>query len=156
MKSYFDYDFEIGKLYIETQDELISRISFFKISGERKETPLIQNAKKQLDEYFAGTRRTFSLPLKLEGTEFQKSVWLELIKIPYGKTVSYFDIASKIGNPSACRAVGMANNKNKIAIVIPCHRVVGKNGSLTGYAGGLGIKEKLLGLEASNTLALQK
>ncbi len=151
MKYYFDYNFEIGKLYIESQEEYISRISFFEISGERRETPAIQNAKKELDEYFAGVRQTFSIPLKLEGTEFQKSVWKELIKIPYGKTVSYYDIASNIGKPSACRAVGMANNKNRIAIVIPCHRVVGKNGSLTGYASGLGIKEKLLRLENSTT-----
>lgn len=147
MKVFFDYEFPIKKLYIEADGEFITRISFFEIFGNKKETPVIKRAKKQLDEYFTGKRKSFDLPLKLEGTEFQKAVWQELMKIPYGKTVNYYDIACAVKNPKACRAVGMANNKNKIPIIIPCHRVIGKSGTLTGYAGGLEVKKKLLELE---------
>ncbi|MDO5305693.1 MAG: methylated-DNA--[protein]-cysteine S-methyltransferase, partial [bacterium] len=92
-------------------------------------------------------RTVFNLKLAPKGTPFQKKVWAELLKIPYGKTVSYQDIAVSIGNPDACRAVGMANNKNPIPIFIPCHRVIGKNGNLTGYAGGLDCKQALLEIE---------
>ncbi len=101
----------------------------------------------QLDEYLRGCRREFDFPIKLFGTDFQKKVWNVLKTIPYGKTVSYKDVAVAVGNPRACRAVGLANNKNPIAIAVPCHRVIGTNGKLTGYAGGLEIKEKLLKLE---------
>ena len=109
----------------------------------------ITGLSKELDEYFSGKRKTFDLPLKLNGTEFQKKIWQELIKIPYGKTISYKELARKAGNEKACRAAGMANNKNKIMIVIPCHRVIGSNGKLTGYAGGLKIKAALLRIEHS-------
>ena len=95
-------------------------------------------------------RKIFDIPIKLDGTEFQVKVWTELLKLPYGKTCSYLDIAKKIGNPNAARAVGMANNKNKIQIIIPCHRVIGSNKKLIGYAGGIKIKEKLLKLEKDN------
>ncbi len=101
----------------------------------------------QLTEYFAGKRKVFDLPLELKGTEFQKKVWQALREIPYGTTCSYGEIAAKIGNPKASRAVGGANNKNPIAIVVPCHRVIGANGSLVGYASGLRTKEALLKLE---------
>ena len=101
----------------------------------------------QLNEYFAGTRKSFDLPLKFDGTEFQNRVWRELQNIPYGKTISYKELAEKTGNIKACRAVGMANNKNPLPIIIPCHRVVGSNGKLTGYAGGLEVKKFLLELE---------
>lgn len=151
MRAFFDYEFPLTKLYIEADGEFITKISFFEIFGNKKETPVIKRAKKQLDEYFSGKRTTFDLPLKLEGTEFQKSVWKELMKIPYGKTASYYDIASAVQNPKACRAVGMANNKNKIPIIIPCHRIIGKSGALTGYAGGLEVKKKLLELEAGQS-----
>ena len=147
MKTFYDYDTPVGKLYIEAEDDYLTRISFFELFGKRLETPVIKETYKQLSEYFAKKRKTFDIPLKLEGTEFQKAVWHALMKIPYGKTVSYLDIARAAGNPKAARAVGMANNKNKIPIVIPCHRVIGTNGSLTGYAGGLEIKKKLLELE---------
>jgi methylated-DNA-[protein]-cysteine S-methyltransferase len=106
---------------------------------------------KQLSEYFEGKRTTFELPLDVEGTAFQKSVWNELLRIPYGETRSYGDIAKAIGKPAAARAVGMANHNNPVAIVIPCHRVVGQNGSLTGYAGGLQLKEQLLSIERQGT-----
>lgn len=147
MKNFYDYQTPFCKIYIEAEGDYITRISFFEIIGKRCETPVIKDAFRQLEEYFCGRRKVFDLPLKLDGTPFQKSVWKALIKIPYGKTASYLDIAESIGNKNACRAVGMANNRNKIAIVIPCHRVIGKNGSLTGYAGGLDVKERLLELE---------
>ena len=113
----------------------------------KKETPLIKKAAAQLGEYFEGKRKNFDLPLSLHGTDFQLKVWKALQKIPYGKMTSYGEIARVIGNAAACRAVGMANNRNPIAIVVPCHRVIGKDGSLTGYGGGLDLKEKLLKLE---------
>jgi len=104
---------------------------------------------RQLEEFFKGTRRTFDLVLAPEGTEFQKRVWAELVKIPFGETISYGDLAQRIGNPSASRAVGHANSKNPVALIVPCHRVIGANGTLTGYAGGLELKHKLLAWERS-------
>jgi methylated-DNA-[protein]-cysteine S-methyltransferase len=101
----------------------------------------------QLTEYFEGKRTRFELPLDVEGTPFQKAVWNELLRIPYGETRSYGDIARAIGRPGAARAVGMANHDNPVAVVIPCHRVVGRDGSLTGYAGGLHLKAQLLSIE---------
>ncbi len=101
----------------------------------------------QLSEYFEGKRTEFAIPLDFEGTPFQMSVWRALLEIPYGETRSYGDVAKSIGKPGASRAVGMANHENRIAVVIPCHRVVGQNGSLTGYAGGLHLKQQLLSIE---------
>lgn len=147
MKNFYDYETYIGRMFIEAEDEFITKISFFEINGERCEIPLIKKAYFQLNEYFNRRRKEFDLPLKLKGTDFQKSVFQELMKIPYGKTASYLDIAKAVGNPKACRAVGMANNRNNIAIVIPCHRVIGSGGKLVGYAGGLEVKQKLLDLE---------
>ncbi len=115
----------------------------------KQDTPLLLEAKRQLEEYFAGLRAAFSLPLAPKGTEFQKRVWRELENIPYGKTSTYGQIAEAIGNPNASRAVGGANHHNPIAIMIPCHRVIGADGRLTGYAGGLDIKETLLRLEGA-------
>jgi methylated-DNA-[protein]-cysteine S-methyltransferase len=102
---------------------------------------------RQLRAYFAGELETFDLPLAPRGTPFQQRVWAALCKIPYGETISYGELAKRIGNPNAARAVGLANGSNPIPIVIPCHRVIGSNGKLTGYGGGLPIKEKLLALE---------
>lgn len=147
---FYGYNTKIGKLYITADSDAITAISTQKPSGDEKETTLTKKAFLQLEEYFAGKRKTFDLPLKLDGTEFQKRVWQELIKIPYGKTISYKELAKAVGNEKACRAVGMANNKNKIMIIIPCHRVVGSNGDLTGYAGGLDIKKQLIDLEKCN------
>ena len=104
---------------------------------------------RQLAEYFAGQRREFDLPLDLRGTDFQKRCWQALLKIPYGETRSYADVARAIGNPAAVRAVGLANGQNPIAIIVPCHRVIGSDGSLTGYGGGLEAKRKLLELEGA-------
>jgi O-6-methylguanine DNA methyltransferase len=103
----------------------------------------------ELDEYFAGERREFSVPLDLRGTEFQLACWNALLEIPYGETRSYRDIAEAIGHPHAYRAVGMSNNRNPVAIIVPCHRVIASNGSLCGYGGGLDLKRKLLDLEQS-------
>lgn len=116
-------------------------------SAEQKNTPLIALAKSQLEEYFQGRREAFTLPLQPVGTPFQRKVWDALCTIPYGETRSYKEIALQIQNPKGCRAVGMANNRNPIMIVIPCHRVIGSTGALVGYAGGLDIKEWLLGHE---------
>ena len=112
--------------------------------------PVLRQAVEELREYFAGERREFTLPLAPAGTPFQQQVWAALREIPYGATCSYGRIAGRIGRPKACRAVGMANNRNPIAIVVPCHRVVGASGALVGYAAGLEVKEKLLALESMN------
>ncbi len=146
------YDTVIGKIIIEESEEKISRIEIVngteKFEGkEEKETELINKTYKELDEYFNSKRKKFDIPLKIEGTEFQKKVWNALLEIPYGETRSYLDIAKRVGNPKASRAVGMANHNNKIIIIIPCHRVIGSNKKLVGYAGGLDVKEKLLKLE---------
>jgi methylated-DNA-[protein]-cysteine S-methyltransferase len=101
----------------------------------------------QLDAYFKGELTKFDIELNIQGTDFQKKVWKELVKIPYGETLSYGELAKRIGNPKASRAVGMANGKNPISIIVPCHRVIGKNGSLTGFGGGLDAKKTLLDLE---------
>ena len=153
------YDFEIGELAICEENGKIVLVNVVKTKEDieemaknsiQKETSLIKNTKQQLDEYFAGKRKKFDIPIKLDGTDFQIKVWKELLKIPYGETCSYLDIAKRIGNPKASRAVGMANNKNKIIIIVPCHRVIGSNKKLVGYACGLDVKEKLLELERGN------
>lgn len=147
MKKFF-YDSPLGKLWIvEKENQLYSILYNDTIECEISKTTLIENTIIQLSQYFNGERKSFDIPVLLEGTEFQKKVWQVLMKIPYGKTVSYADIAEQIGQPKASRAVGSANNKNKIPIIIPCHRVIGKNGKLVGYAGGLDNKEFLLNLE---------
>lgn len=110
---------------------------------------ILNQTKIQLEEYFSGSRTQFDLPLAAKGTDFQQSVWQALCKIPYGETWSYQQLADEIGNPKAVRAVGLANGKNPISVIVPCHRVIGKNGKLTGYAGGVETKEKLLQLERS-------
>jgi methylated-DNA-[protein]-cysteine S-methyltransferase len=146
----FFYKKKCLELSITEENDAIVNVSF----GRRKpknvtlaETPLIKEAAAQIDDYLAGRRRQFSLPLALHGTEFQLAVWKALQTIPYGETRSYCDIAAQIGKPKAARAVGMANHNNPVSIIIPCHRVIGKNGGLTGYGGGLHIKKFLLDLE---------
>jgi methylated-DNA-[protein]-cysteine S-methyltransferase len=112
---------------------------------------------RQLKEYFAGSRRAFELPLRMQGTEFQRRVWQELIKIPYGETWSYGQLAKRIGSPNGSRAVGLANGRNPIAVIVPCHRVIGADGSLTGFGGGLPRKQWLLeheGLPVTRSLGL--
>ena len=113
------------------------------------ETPLLLETRRQLEAYFAGERREFTLPLKPRGTPFQQQVWQRLLAIPYGQTRSYGQVAAEIGKPKASRAVGQANNRNPLSILVPCHRVVGADGRMTGYGGGLSRKEALLELEKS-------
>ena len=150
-------DSPAGTLFLCADDEFLYDLRFGGGTRgyEEGETPVLLEAARQLKAYFAGELKEFSLPLRPEGTPFQKSCWQALTEIPYGETVAYADIAARIGNPKACRAVGLANNRNPISIIIPCHRVVGKNGSLTGYGGGLPVKELLLELER-RTLSEEK
>jgi len=147
------YDTLIGKICITASENAITNLDFGKpkICGEIKETELVKTAYIQLSEYLNGQRKRFWLPLEPNGTDYQKNIWNALIKIPYGRTRTYKQIAQATGNIKACRAVGMANNKNPIPIFIPCHRVIGANGNLTGYRGGLEIKQILLNLESQNS-----
>ena len=151
-------DDEMNKL-IELQGELTDKIDHVngwdidsKSYKKNDNNRVRERAEKQLAEYFQGKRREFDLQLSPEGTDFQKSVWKGLSKIDYGKTISYGEQARRIGNPKAMRAVGGANGKNPIAIIIPCHRVIGSNGTLTGFGGGLNAKTFLLNLEKSHSL----
>ncbi|MBT8101839.1 MAG: methylated-DNA--[protein]-cysteine S-methyltransferase, partial [Gammaproteobacteria bacterium] len=149
---YYCYlDTPIGELLLAGEDDALTMIGFPKGSMRRDPEPdwiynekPLTNARRQLREYFAGDRQDFDLPVKLNGTEFQVSVLEALQAIPYGETVSYGEIARRIGRPRAVRAVGAANGRNPIPIVVPCHRVIGKSGDLTGFGGGLDTKEALL------------
>lgn len=144
----------VGILCIEENGEAVTALEF-EGEGEnptlgfveKPPTGLLEEAGNQLMEYFRGKRKEFTLPLSPQGTEFQKKVWAALRTIPYGQTRSYGEIAAQVGNPKAARAIGGANNKNPIMILIPCHRVVGADGSLTGFACGVGVKKYLLDLE---------
>lgn len=146
------YQFENISLYLVATETHLINIQFTQPQKALLQTTeLLSMATIQLDEYFQGKRTIFSLPFKLTGTPFQLAVWKELQNIPYGQTTSYKEIAQKINKPKAYRAVGMANNKNPLPIIIPCHRVIGSNGKLIGYAGGLNLKNYLLELEKSHT-----
>lgn len=148
MKYSYNYDTLIGRATIVTNADALIEIKFGNEQvGITKETILIRKVKKQIDEYFMGIRKEFDIPIKMIGTDFQIKVWEELMKIKYGECISYQQLAEKVGSKNYARAVGMANNKNPIPIIIPCHRVIGKNGKLVGYAGGLDIKMKLLKME---------
>ncbi|MCI8387791.1 MAG: methylated-DNA--[protein]-cysteine S-methyltransferase [Clostridiales bacterium] len=145
------YKIELGTLRIGYEDNAIIIIDFVKAMSESNvRSELTDKAYCQICEYFNGQRFVFDIPIKPKGTEFQQKVWKALCEIPYGETRTYGEIAAAVGNPKACRAVGMANHCNPICIVIPCHRVIGANGSLTGYAEGLSIKAALLKIEAEN------
>jgi methylated-DNA-[protein]-cysteine S-methyltransferase len=149
----------VGPLYIVVSKTAVEQVkmgdedwdSFYTQTKEKiihQSTPLLLEVKKQLKEYFDGNREAFDLPLKQRGTTFQQCVWEVLRNIPYGKTISYLDVANKIDNPKAVRAVGQANRANPLPIIVPCHRVIGKNKKLIGYAGNkVDLKEKLLILE---------
>ncbi len=149
------YQSEIGWLEIIGSERAIKAINFVEAAPERPKPaempPPVAQCLQQLDEYFKGKRQEFLLDLEPEGTDFQKVVWQQLITIPYGRTVSYLDIAKAIGNEKSVRAVGLANGRNPISVVIPCHRVIGSDGSLTGYGGGLWRKEWLLKHEGKLT-----
>jgi methylated-DNA-[protein]-cysteine S-methyltransferase len=153
MYSAFCYDTKLGRITIVENGEAITNVNFGEVvpaEAKVEETPLLEKAGRELKEYFEGERKTFDLPLAPQGTEFLRKVWRALQDIPYGKTCTYKDIAESVGNPKACRAVGMANNRNPIPFIIPCHRVIGAGGKLVGYAGGLEMKEELLKMEKEN------
>lgn len=147
-------DSPVGKLRLVADNEGLRELEFREgrpptpvgedwVEDPRALAPVV----RQLEEYFAGRRKVFDLDLAPQGTDFQRRVWERLLEIPYGETISYGTLARRVGNPNASRAVGLANGRNPIAIIIPCHRVIGSNGTLTGYGGGLPIKQKLLELE---------
>lgn len=140
----------IGLLTIEETDGAITALRFGGETVSPPPTPLLQRAAQQLTEYFAARRRRFDLPLRPQGTAFQQAAWSALCDIPYGQTRTYAQQAAAIGRPKACRAVGMANHCNPLPLFIPCHRVIGAGGKLTGYAGGLAIKRFLLELEQAS------
>lgn len=155
---YCYHETPIGELLLAGDADGLSMIGFPKGSMRREPEPdwifnekPLADACRQLSEYFAGERREFDLPLQLSGTEFQVSVLEALLDIPYGETTSYGEIARRIGRPKAVRAVGAANGRNPLPIIVPCHRVIGHDGDLTGFGGGLDTKEALLRLEAENT-----
>ncbi len=174
MKNIFIYSTVIGRIGIAEKDGYITNVFFEgelsgidlpgtegKISntataafkGEEytvRETEIIKEARQQLEEYFSGRRKVFSISLAPQGTDFMKNVWQCLCEIPFGETRSYKDIAAAAGNPKASRAVGLANNRNPIPLFIPCHRVIGSNGKLTGYRGGLETKHQLLEIEQNH------
>lgn len=148
------FDTTIGRIGITEENGSITRLLFATdpvpegfIEGK---SAAITEAARQVKAYLAGELQEFSLPLAPKGTEFLRTVWAELCRVPYGTTASYKDIAIAVGNPKAVRAVGLANNRNPIPLIIPCHRILGSNGKLTGYRGGLALKEQLLNLERRN------
>lgn len=146
---YTYYESPVGLLKIGGTEHYIAEVSFIDnedemVHGEPGISDIIHQCTEELIEYFAGRRKNFSVPVHQEGTEFQKRVWSELLEIPFGKTVSYLDIAKRLGDPKVIRAAASANGRNKIAIIVPCHRVIGSDKSLTGYSGGLWRKKWLL------------
>ena len=149
------YHSPVGLLTIKATDKSVSAVLFSKtglnsfientpVEIKKQDHPLIQKCCEQLQEYFDGKRKQFDLPLEQQGTPFQQKVWNELLRIDYGKTISYMELSKRIGDIKAIRAVGTSNGKNQIAIIVPCHRVIGSNGDLTGYAGELWRKKWLL------------
>ncbi|MEM0954463.1 MAG: methylated-DNA--[protein]-cysteine S-methyltransferase [Pseudomonadota bacterium] len=154
--TYRTLDTSIGTLRLVTNSTHLLRIEFpgqHGCDGVAGKTPLLTEIASQLQQYLSGARKRFSLPLAPAGTTFQKEVWDALLAIPYGESRSYMEIARAIGRPRAVRAVGAANGRNPLPLVIPCHRVIGSNGKLTGYAGGLDTKTALLALESSPATA---
>ena len=147
------YDSPIGVLKITIQDDAICKLDLVdspsKISNSLKHD-VFEKASAQLDQYFEGVRKEFDLPLSLRGTEFQRRVWAELLNIPYGTRKSYKDIAARLGDCKKSRAVGMANNRNPVPLIVPCHRVVASNGSLSGYSLGVAVKAHLLAFESAS------
>ncbi len=155
--TYHDFHTPIGTLRLVGDDAAIDRIELPKEAAKAPDPvwkaadgalpPALAETKRQIEEYFAGERREFDLALGAGGTDFQQRVWAELRRIPFGQTISYGELAERIGKPSASRAVGQANGRNRLPIVVPCHRVIGSNGKLGGYGGGLPTKQALLDLE---------
>jgi methylated-DNA-[protein]-cysteine S-methyltransferase len=163
MSRFYTYmDSPVGRLVLMANDEALELVEFTRprwpvphgSDWVERNTALLKETRRQLDGYFGGRRRDFDLPLAPQGTPFQQRVWRALLDVRFGTTCAYIDIARRLGDPRATRAVGAANGRNPIPIIIPCHRVVGANGSLTGYGGGLDIKRFLLGLEGATTMSL--
>jgi methylated-DNA-[protein]-cysteine S-methyltransferase len=164
MIAYVIVDSPIGRLLLQTDGASLTGL-YMDVPGrpfpgmndaeENANAGPLPEAARQLQEYFAGNRRDFDLPLRLSGTEFQQRVWRALTEIPYGETWSYGELAKRIGNPNASRAVGLANGRNPIAILVPCHRVIGADGSLTGYGGGVSRKQWLLAHEGLHQFGRQ-
>jgi methylated-DNA-[protein]-cysteine S-methyltransferase len=154
MKSY--YKSPIGTIEIEAGEKGISSLIFLDQEADEvdERSEMASRCIARLEEYFSHKRETFDLPLDLKGTEFQKRVWEELLKIPFGRTISYKELSLRLGNLKAIRAVGAANGANPVSIIVPCHRIIGSDGSLTGYAGGLWRKKWLLEHESRNLLLL--
>jgi methylated-DNA-[protein]-cysteine S-methyltransferase len=143
----------LGFLILNSDGQFITEISFAETDIQEANTcDVLEVCKKQLENYFSGKTSVFDLPLRAEGTEFQQNVWAELMKIPYGETITYMELAVKLGDAKAIRAVGTANGRNPIAIIIPCHRVIGTGNKLTGYAGGIWRKKLLLELEMKHSI----
>lgn len=147
MMFYASFTSPLGEITVSSNGTAVVAVSFGSAPAKSDSCAIAQRAVQQLQEYFAGQREHFELPLQPRGTEFQQRVWQALLGIPYGDTASYKYIATQLGNVKAVRAVGMANSRNPIAIIVPCHRVIGADGSLTGYAGGLDKKQWLLDYE---------
>jgi methylated-DNA-[protein]-cysteine S-methyltransferase len=137
----------VGPLTLEGDDNFLTRLGFGSPDSPQGDARAVGAAAIQLEQYFAGERTEFDLDVDLQGTPFERRVWAEVRAIPFGETATYAEIARRVGSPSACRAVGRANGRNPIAVIVPCHRVVGSDGSLTGYAGGIEMKRALLDLE---------
>lgn len=170
--SVYSMDTVIGPLTLAIYEEKLCHVDFGTVAETRqnlmkwaesvglptkiREETTVCEAARQIEDYFSGRRKSFDLKLLLKGTEFQKKVWTALTRIPYGRTCTYKEIAMMIGNPGAARAVGGANNKNPLPIVVPCHRVIGKDGSLVGYGGGLAVKKELLQIEDDRQEAASK
>lgn len=161
---YKEIESPVGKLRLVASDKALIAILWDQERPNRvrldalrlnHSQPILLDAERQLHEYFAAKRTRFELPLEPRGSEFQKKVWRALTQIPFGETRSYLDLARSIGSPRACRAVGAANGKNPLSIVVPCHRVVGADGTLTGFAGGLKAKATLLALEANAAVSME-
>lgn len=141
----------VGPLTLRAEGDALTAILFGDMrKGLAGENRVLEQAATELAEYFEGSRREFTVPVRLTGTAFQQEVWAALCEIPYGATATYGDIARCIGRPRACRAVGMANHRNPVPIIVPCHRVIGTGGALTGYGGGLAVKSYLLAWEKEN------
>lgn len=155
------YESPLGVLRLNATERYINEVHFCtdselpKLSSDISFTPLLQQCTEQMIEYFQGLRRVFELPVHQQGTDFQQSVWSELMAIPFGKTISYKDLARKLGDPKVIRAAASTNGKNKIAIIVPCHRVIGINREMVGYAGGIWRKKWLLEHEQKIALGVQ-
>ena len=155
MEQFAIYETKLGYMKLSyVNDKIVGIDKVGEPADPGEKNALTDRVYQQLLEYFDGKRKSFDFPFEFHGTAFQEEVWKALLSIPYGETRTYKDIAVQIGNPKACRAVGMANNKNRLSIVVPCHRVIGSNGKLVGYASGLSMKEFLLNLENENSIKI--